>query len=313
MRRSILIPVLILLASGLQAQSIVIDGPVRMLALGDSYTIGESVGELERWPYQFAEALRDRGVEVQDPTYIARTGWTTGNLLSAIGGFDFTGRDFNLVSVLIGVNNQYQGLTFSMYEPELRRIVDSALVRVEGDLSRAFMLSIPDYAYTPFGSGLSNVSDELDEYNALNRQVATEYGITYVDITPISREGREEPGLVASDGLHPSARQYGRWVEEILPYLDIRTGDATSAIPSEDLPLLTLYPNPATTQVVLDTGLSLTSIRILDTSGRTLQNAVAETSPVALSLEGIPPGMYSLVADARELTAPLIRKLVIQP
>ena len=201
------------------AQLICIEPELTMLALGDSYTIGESVETTERWPHQFVDALRQEGIRAPDPDYIATTGWTTRDLLAGIPGQLHTGKDYNLVSILIGVNNQYQGIPFSTYEPDLREIVEFALQLVKGDTCKVFMLSIPDYAYTPFGKGKAIISQELDAYNTVNKQIAQEYHIPWVDVTAPSRKGLENPELIAEDGLHPSARQYGLWVGEIRPLL----------------------------------------------------------------------------------------------
>jgi hypothetical protein len=156
----------------------------------------------------------------ENPDYIARTGWTTQNLIQGINSILKEEKEYNLVSVLIGVNNQYQGIAISSYEPDLRNIMDRALEILAQDTSQLFMVSIPDYAYTPFGAGRSSISEEIDEYNQIKKRIAEEYGIPFINITPISREGLEIPSLVASDGLHPSGEQYSRWVEAILDQLD---------------------------------------------------------------------------------------------
>lgn len=201
-------------------QGIEIEKGMRMLALGDSYTIGESVDISERWPHQFIDELRKFGADADVPDYIATTGWTTADLLEGIAGSLNLEKDYNLVSILIGVNNQYQGLDISIYEPELRNIIDRALEITEQDTSKLFILSIPDYAYTQFGKGDSIISKEIDAYNEINRGVALEYGITRIDITPISRRGLDDPVLVAGDGLHPSGAQYGEWVKKIIRQLE---------------------------------------------------------------------------------------------
>jgi acyl-CoA thioesterase-1 len=197
---------------------ITLDPDITMLALGDSYTIGESVIKSQRWPFQFVAALRKLDYAGKEPDYIATTGWTTTQLIQGIDISLNRKKKYNLVSILIGVNNQYQGLDISTYKPELITIIKLALDIVDQDPSRVFILSIPDYAFTPFGAGKSSISKEIDEYNTITRQVAEEYKIAYIDITPISRTGLNVPSLVASDGLHPSGEQYAGWVEEILSY-----------------------------------------------------------------------------------------------
>jgi lysophospholipase L1-like esterase/ketosteroid isomerase-like protein len=200
----------------LYAQSISFDKEVSMLALGDSYTIGESVELNERWPHQLIAEIRNGGAKAQDPDYIATTGWTTSDLLEGISSSLNREKNYNLVSIQIGVNNQYQGLDINIYEPELRKITELAIDITGGVSSRVFMLSIPDYAYTPFGKGTGSISREIDAYNAIKERVARDYGIAFFDITSISRRGLAEPSLVANDGLHPSREQYGEWVEKLL-------------------------------------------------------------------------------------------------
>ena len=201
-------------------QKIKLDKEVRMLALGDSYTIGESVETNMRWPHQFVAELSKLGKDAHLPDNIATTGWTTRDLLTGIASSLNREKDYNLVSILIGVNNQYQGLDITIYEPELRNIIDQAIQITGKDTASVFMISIPDYAFTPFGKGDKIISSEIDSYNEINRRVALEYGILRVDITPISRRGIDEPALVAGDGLHPSGEQYREWVEKIIHSLE---------------------------------------------------------------------------------------------
>jgi lysophospholipase L1-like esterase len=185
------------------------------LALGDSYTIGESVEENERWPVQLKDSLKVRGVLLDTPEIIATTGWRTDQLKEAMSSKDRF--DYDLVSLLIGVNNQYQGKSVESYRPEFEELLKLAIERAGGDKERVFVLSIPDYGYTPFGeSNRERISSELDVYNSVNQEITNQYGIKYFNITGISRKGLVEPGLVASDGLHPSGDQYALWVKEIL-------------------------------------------------------------------------------------------------
>jgi len=203
------------------AQLISIEPGVNMLALGDSYTIGESVETEARWPHQFVAVLRQEGVNASIPDYIATTGWTTQDLLTGIAQDFNREKEYKLVSILIGVNNQYQGIQISTYEPDLIQIIELALEIVKGDSRKVFMLSIPDYAFTPFGKGNENISKEIDAYNAINRRLALAYHLAWVDVTQISRKGLDDPSLVAGDGLHPSAVQYEKWIREIKPLLDL--------------------------------------------------------------------------------------------
>ena len=222
MKRRFIALALLFAGMAIFAQNINIESEVRMLALGDSYTIGESVQTSQRWPHQLMAALVELGREAEDPDYIATTGWTTTQLIQGIDMYLDRDKKYNLVSILIGVNNQYQGLDISSYEPELKKIINLALDVVHQDASRVFILSIPDYAFTPFGAGKSSISEELDAYNAINKRLASEYDIAYIDITPISRNGLKDPSLVAIDGLHPSADQYKQWIGKILTSLELR-------------------------------------------------------------------------------------------
>lgn len=203
------------------SQAITIEAELHMLALGDSYTIGESVEPNERWPHQFVAAIRQEGVKASVPDYIATTGWTTEDLLNGMAhGLDRE-KPYNLVSILIGVNNQYQGIPISTYEPDLRRITELALKIVFGDSSKVFMVSIPDYAFTPFGKGNDRISKDIDKYNAINKRIAQEYSLAWVNVTDVSRMGLSKPSLVAGDGLHPSGIQYSKWIQEMKPLLNL--------------------------------------------------------------------------------------------
>ncbi len=187
------------------------------LALGDSYTIGESVMETERWPVQLAEQLRARGYKVAPPMVIAKTGWTTEDLLRGIDNNLSIHRDFDLVSILIGVNNQYQGKLITEYEEELRTIFRKAINHSKTKEKGVFAVSIPDYGYTPFGeAGQEEISAEIDRYNEVFRRVAADFNVDFYNITPISREAGENPDLVASDGLHPSGLMYKYWVDHFV-------------------------------------------------------------------------------------------------
>ena len=187
------------------------------LALGDSYTIGESVVETQRWPVQLAEQLRARGYKVAPPKIIARTGWTTRDLLDGIERELDVQRDYDLVSILIGVNNQYQGRSIAEYEEELRSVFRKAINHSKRLEDGVFAVSIPDYGYTPFGvQNQEKISAEIDQFNAVFRKVATEFNVEFFNITPISREGLNNPELVASDNLHPSGLMYSYWVEQIV-------------------------------------------------------------------------------------------------
>lgn len=180
------------------------------LALGDSYTIGESVLTQERFPAQTVSLLKSHGAHVAQPQYIARTGWTTADLQDAINKASLKS-SYNLVSLLIGVNDQYQGLDTGGYRIRFTQLLQKAIQLAGNDKSRVFVLSIPDYSVTPFGGGSAKIKNEIDIFNAINKQVTVAYQVNYTDITPISREAANDPSLNANDGLHPSGKQYLRW------------------------------------------------------------------------------------------------------
>lgn len=187
------------------------------LALGDSYTIGQSVKEEERYPLQLADSLRAHGKDIGNVKIIAKTGWTTDELADAIEAANISDSTYDFVSLLIGVNNQFRGRPVSSYKPEFEALLDQAIAFADGNKDRVFVVSIPDYAFTPFGNGSASISAGIDAYNAANREITEQKGVLYFDITPISRKGLEDPTLVASDGLHPSGKQYKQWVELMLP------------------------------------------------------------------------------------------------
>jgi lysophospholipase L1-like esterase len=192
------------------------------LALGDSYTIGESVKESERFPNQLADSLRTDGIKISTVKIIARTGWTTDELQTAITTSGLTADStFDMVSLLIGVNNQYRGRSVEEYKPSFTALLERAIKFAGGKKERVVVVSIPDYAYTPFGRGNPTISAGIDQYNTVNEAITRSLGVAYAQITPISREGLSDPTLVASDGLHPSGKQYGRWVGVIKPIVKL--------------------------------------------------------------------------------------------
>lgn len=189
---------------------------IKFLALGDSYTIGESVAEDQRWPVQLVRALKAKGYAGDPPQIIATTGWRTDDLKKAILAAN-PSRDQTLVSLLIGVNNQYQGKSAESYAAEFEELLMMAIDFAGGDKSNVFVVSIPDYGFTPFGKEKQPViSKAIDEFNAVNRAIAEKHGVKYFYITDISRRGFEDPELVAEDKLHPSGKMYAEWVKVIL-------------------------------------------------------------------------------------------------
>ena len=195
--------------------------PIRFLALGDSYTIGESVKEEDRWPEQMATAMRAKGYVVDKPKIIATTGWRTDQLKKAIEDANLK-PDYTMVSLLIGVNNQYQGKSVESYKPEFEELIGIAIKLADGKKENVFVVSIPDYGYTPFGKPKQEtISKALDEFNSANKKISHAAGVTYVNITDISQHGFEQPNLVADDNLHPSGVQYRLWVERIIQELKL--------------------------------------------------------------------------------------------
>lgn len=185
----------------------------RFLALGDSYTIGEAVGERERWPVVLAKKL-----DLADPIIIARTGWTTDELSAAIDAARPAG-PFDLVTLLIGVNNQYRGRSAAEYRREFASLLERAIAFGGGDARRVVVVSIPDWGVTPFAADRDRaaIAGEIDQFNAINREEAARAGARYVDVTTISRRAATDASLNASDGLHPSAEMYRQWVAVIAP------------------------------------------------------------------------------------------------
>lgn len=197
----------------------------KYLALGDSYTYGQSVCETCRFPEQLKDSLGQYLTTADnfEIKLIAQTGWTTTNLKTAIAAQNLT-NDYNLVTLLIGVNNQYQGKPFSLYKQEFPELVDIAIAKAGGNKNRVIVVSIPDYAYTPFGQGSVAISEGVYQYNAFAKNYCETNNITFVNITDITRLGLLQPELVASDGLHPSTLAYAQFVERILPLAKEKLG-----------------------------------------------------------------------------------------
>jgi lysophospholipase L1-like esterase len=187
--------------------------PIRFLALGDSYTIGESVAPSDRWPNRLARALR-----IPEPQIIAKTGWTTDELSAAIDAANPKG-PFDLVTLLIGVNNQYRGRSADEYRQQFAALLERAIGFAGGSAQRVVVVSIPDWGVTPYAAGRdrARIASEIDRFNAIGRDETARAGARWVDITPISLRAAAEPTLIAPDGLHPSAAMYAEWVKLIEP------------------------------------------------------------------------------------------------
>jgi lysophospholipase L1-like esterase len=200
---------------------------IRYLALGDSYTIGESVAEQERWPVQLAELIESspqfarsiRGNEMGvDVTIIAHTGWTVKELWEGVQA-NLPEGTYDMVSLLIGVNDQYRGLPVDGYREDFRFMLGRAVEFAGGDSKRVVVLSIPDWGFTPFAADRDSelIRRQIDEFNAVNIEETEAMGAHYVDVTDISRTARDDIELIASDRLHPSGKMYAMWAEKTLP------------------------------------------------------------------------------------------------
>lgn len=187
--------------------------PARFLALGDSYTIGESVPVEERWPNELARELG-----WPEPQIIAKTGWTTDELNAAIDAAKPQG-PFDLVTLLIGVNNQYRGRDAEEYRREFAGLLRRAIGFAGGDARKVVVVSIPDWGVMPFAKDRDRrkIAAEIDRFNAINREETVRAGARYADVTAISRRAASDPALVAGDGLHPSGSMYRQWVAAIRP------------------------------------------------------------------------------------------------
>lgn len=186
------------------------------LALGDSYTIGESVPTTSNFPYQLADSISKGGKIYESPVIIARTGWRTDQLIDAVESAHLK-KEYDLVTLLIGVNNEFQGRTLPEYERDFTLLCRKSIELAGNKKKRVIVLSIPDYGYTPYGkASQKRISERIDLFNASNKRISDSLGLKYVNVTQISRRGLDEPDLVADDGLHPGAKMYALWVKEIL-------------------------------------------------------------------------------------------------
>ncbi|WP_036678018.1 SGNH/GDSL hydrolase family protein [Daejeonella oryzae] len=210
---------LVILASSCQ-KKINISQPVSMnktyLALGDSYTIGESVTRDQSFPYQLTAKLNLAGMKVSPPEIVATTGWTTDDLIKAIPQNNLQ-KKYDLVTLLIGVNNQYRGYSPDVYRREFKELLKTAINFAGGNKSHVFVVSIPDWGVTAFAQksnrDIAKISEEIDLFNAINKDETLAENIQYIDITAGSRRAGSDDSLIATDGLHPSAKMYAEWAE----------------------------------------------------------------------------------------------------
>lgn len=188
------------------------------LALGDSYTIGQSVAQSDRFPAQTVALLQQENIKISEPVYLAQTGWTTANLQGAIAAANLAPQ-YDLVSLLIGVNDQYQGMDTAGYAIRFTQLLQTSIALAGGRKERVFVVSIPDYSVTPFvpQGQKQTVSREIDLFNAVNKRISESYGVSYTDITPSSREGATNKDHIANDQLHPSGLEYQKWAAMLAP------------------------------------------------------------------------------------------------
>lgn len=186
------------------------------LALGDSYTVGRLVPPEDSFPYQLAARLRSKGYNVPPPALIAQNGWRTDELIKGIANSGST-QKFDIVTLLIGVNNQFQSFSIETYRAEFAQLLNSAIGFAKGNKSRVFVLSIPDWGVTPFAAirNPEKIARDIDAYNQINREESEKAGVNYIDITTISRDLGGDPAYLAADHLHPSAKMYGLWVNRL--------------------------------------------------------------------------------------------------
>lgn len=190
---------------------------ISYLALGDSYTVGESVPLYENFPYQLVQQLRKKGIRVSAPEIVAKTGWTTDELLTGISQTQFL-PSYDFVTLLIGVNNQYRGRSIEEYAIQFEILLQKAIKFAKDKPSKVVVVSIPDWGATPFAKDrdTKKIATEIDAFNAVNKRIALQYKVHYADITPGSRDALTDKDLVAKDGLHPSGKEYAKWAAEII-------------------------------------------------------------------------------------------------
>jgi len=192
---------------------------ISYLALGDSYTIGEGASPADRWPVQLAALARTQGLNLAEPDIIARTGWTTAELLAAIAASDNRRTDYGLVSLLIGVNNQYRGQSVALYRTEFRQLLATAVGYAGGRPGRVVVLSIPDWGQTPFAQGRdqAQIAREIDQFNAAAQQECQAAGVAFVTITDFTRGAAGDARQFTTDGLHYTGAQMRQWAGRALP------------------------------------------------------------------------------------------------
>lgn len=214
MRRLSLLTIMIICMAG-GAKCFAAD-TLAYLALGDSYTVGRLVPAEDSFPYQLVAKLKSKGVAIAPPTLVAQNGWRTDELIKGIAGSGVT-QKFDIVTLLIGVNNQFQGFAIDTYRVEFAQLLNTAIALAKGNKTRVFVLSIPDWGVTPFAAirGPAKIAVQIDLYNKINREESEKAGVSYIDITDISRDVGNDPAYLAADHLHPSGKMYKLWVNRL--------------------------------------------------------------------------------------------------
>jgi len=193
------------------------------LALGDSYTVGEAEPQAQSYPYQLIDSLNNNGYEVFRPNVIATTGWTTQDLINGIAASGIGGKTFGFVTLLIGVNDQYQHLSIDVYKQNFTQLLNESIRFAGGDTSKVFVISIPDWGVTPFAQGQdSTIYPQIMAFNAVNLSISKAAGVNYIDVTPVSRTAAGDLTLIAPDGLHFSGKMYAEWVKLLEPVVASR-------------------------------------------------------------------------------------------
>lgn len=209
-------PLLLLLFSMMESTAANAQKTYSYLALGDSYTIGESLPLADNFPHQTVDLLRKKGKQFDQPTIVAKTGWTTDELMAAIGKRELK-KQYDFVSLLIGVNNQYRGRDIQTYQKEFEELLKLAIQFAGGKPEHVYVLSIPDWGATPFAEGRDRekIKKDIDQFNAINYAISKSFKVNYIEITAGTREAKHDLTLVADDKLHPSKKEYARWAEKL--------------------------------------------------------------------------------------------------
>jgi lysophospholipase L1-like esterase len=290
---------------GLLGQSIDTTRQVKFLALGDSYTIGQGVTVSERWPMQLATKIAAKVPDVMTPRIIATTGWRTDNLKNGIMNSSLPGY-YSLVSLLIGVNDYYQGGSVTTYGVKFEELLKMAIALTNNRPDHVFVVSIPDYGFTPFGkSNQATISTGINLFNAKNEEITKRYNVAYYTITDISRRGLDEPDLVAIDGLHPSGKMYAEWTDRIFNGLKF-----TKEVPGEepenpdpvtdvegDQNMIQVFPNPSNHEITIKliNPEQQMFMHVFDSRGMLVLKASGDEKSInrELNAKDLPAGLYS--------------------